>query len=347
MNSTIGLDIGSHSIKLIELLEDKGVYTLHAAGLVPTPVKIMSSNDTKDKEAVAVAIKKLFSDAVVSNRVVNIALPESQVFTRVIQMPKLSERELASAIQWEAEQYVPLPLDQVSLDYSLLQSSSKTGGSVTDTGEMMDVLLVASPKILIEKYVQILELSDLTVSVAETEILAATRAMARTITSVKNAIILSLGAQTSDMAIVRNGTLAFTRSISAGGEALSRALSQGFGFEQHQAEEFKRTYGLEKDKLEGKIVGATKPIMDTIVGEMKRAIAFFQERYKEERVQVVLLSGGTARLPGIVVYMAEQLGIETQIANPFIGIKRDSRFLVLDAQGPTFTVAVGLALRHV
>ncbi len=342
MNSTVGLDIGSHSIKLVELLEDKGVYTLHAAGLVPTPVNIMSSNDMKDKEAVAIAIKKLFVDAVVTNRVVNIALPESQVFTRVIQMPKLSERELASAIQWEAEQYVPLPLDQVSLDYSLLQSSVDAG-----SGDTMDVLLVASPKILIEKYIQILELSDLSVSIAETEILAASRAMARTMKNVKNAIILSLGAQTSDMAIIRYGTLAFTRSISAGGEALSRALSQGFGFEKHQAEEFKRTYGLEKDKLEGKIVGATKPIMDTIVGEMKRAIAFFQERFKEDQIQVVLLSGGTARLPGIVVYMAEQLGIETQIANPFVGIKRDSRFMVLDAQGPTFTVAVGLALRHI
>lgn len=343
MNSAIGLDIGSHSIKLVELLEDKSVYTLHAAGLVPNPSKIQSSNDKKDKEAVAIAIKKLFADAVVSGRMVNIALPESQVFTRVIQMPRLSERELSSAIRWEAEQYVPLPLEQVSLDYSLLED----GATAQTSSDTMDVLLVASPKILIEKYVEILELADLSIAVAETEILAATRAMARTITNVKNAIILSLGAQTSDMAIVRNGTLAFTRSISVGGEALSRALSQGFGFEQHQAEEFKRTYGLEKDKLEGKIVAATKPVMDTIVGEMKRAIAFFQERYKDERVQVVLLSGGTARLPGLVVYMAEQLGIETQIANPFIGIKRDQRFSVLDAQGPTFAVAIGLALRHV
>ena len=95
MNSTVGLDIGSHSIKLVELLEDKGVYTLHAAGLVPTPVNIVSSNDMKDREAVAIAIKKLFVDAVVTNRVVNIALPESQVFTRVVQMqnfPKENSR---------------------------------------------------------------------------------------------------------------------------------------------------------------------------------------------------------------------------------------------------------------
>jgi type IV pilus assembly protein PilM len=163
--------------------------------------------------------------------------------------------------------------------------------------------------------------------------------------AVKTAIIVSLGAQTTDLAIIRSGIISFTRSISAGGEALSRALVQGLGFRQNQAEEFKKTYGLDRRHLEGKIVQAVKPIMDTIIGEIKRAIAFYQEKYKSDRVELALLSGGTARLPGMAAYMAENIGIESQIANPWIGIKKDPRFAILDTEGAVFSVATGLAKR--
>jgi type IV pilus assembly protein PilM len=158
-------------------------------------------------------------------------------------------------------------------------------------------------------------------------------------------MIVSLGAQTTDLAILHRGVLAFTRSISAGGEALSRALAQGLEFNLAQAEEFKRTYGLERDKFQGKIVAAAKPIMDTIIGEIKRAITFYQEKYKDERVETIILNGGTARLPGMVVYIAENIGVEAQLANPWVGIERETRFAVLDSEGATFGVAVGLALR--
>ncbi|MBI3386090.1 pilus assembly protein PilM, partial [Candidatus Gottesmanbacteria bacterium] len=122
--------------------------------------------------------------------------------------------------------------------------------------------------------------------------------------------------------------------------------AQKLEFDISQAEEYKKTYGLETNKLEGKIVEAVKPIMDTIVGEMKRAIAFYQERYPTRRIEAILLSGGTAKVPGMVVYMAQEMNIETQLANPWVGIQRESRFSVLDAQGPVFSVAVGLALRQ-
>ena len=164
----------------------------------------------------------------------------------------------------------------------------------------------------------------------------------------KAAMIVSLGAQTTDVAIIRNGILAFTRSISAGGDALSRSVAQGLSLEVSQAEEYKKTYGLEGDKLEGKIVSAAKPVMDTILGELKRALAYYQEKYKNERVEVLLLSGGTARIPGMVVYLAENIGtgIEVQLANPWVGIKKDARFAILDNEGPTFAISVGLAIRE-
>lgn len=339
MDSIIGLDIGSHSIKLVELARRKQEATLLAAGALPTPPKALTSASEEEIEGVALVIKKLLKDTGAKTRNVNIALPESQVFTRVIEVPELTPRELASAIKWEAEQYIPMPLDQVTVDFTVLRESKETGTN------RMEVLLVASPKTLVEKYVTILEYADLFPVAVETEIIATSRALIRGTGTVRSVMIVSLGAQTTDLAIARNGTLCFTRSISAGGEALSRAVAQSFGFEFSQAEEFKKTYGLEKDKLEGKIVTAVAPIMDTMIAEMKRAIAFYQTKYKEEQIGVILLSGGTARLPGMVVYMAENLNIEVQLANPWIGIVRDGRFRALEAEGPMFSVAVGLAFR--
>ncbi len=341
MKSLLGLDIGSHSIKLIEIGSSGGTYQLLAAGNIPTPPKALQSSIEADQRAVAVTIRQLMKETGAKSSSVALALPESQVFTRVIEVPALSQRELSSAISWEAEQYIPLPLDQVNLDYSILREAKETG-----TGKM-DVLLVAAPKTLLDKYLSIVELAELIPIAAETEIIATARALVRSVSSIKNAVLLvSLGAQTTDLAILRNGVLAFTRSISAGGEALSRALVSGLDFNANQAEEFKRTYGLEQDKLQGKIVAAVKPIMDTIIGEIKRAIAFYAEKHKDEAVETILLSGGTAKLPGMVVYIAQNVGIEAQLANPWVGIKRDPRFAILDKEGPTFTVSVGLALRE-
>lgn len=339
MDSIIGLDIGSHSIKLVEIGRRKDEAILLAAGSIPTPPKAILAINPEDLESIATVVKKLWKETGAQTKNVNIALPESQVFTRVIEVPQLSDRELTSAIKWEAEQYIPLPLDQVTVDFTILREARETGTN------KMEVLLVASPKTLVEKYVTILELAELTPVAVETEIIAAARSLIRSTGSVRTVMIVSLGAQTTDLAILRNGIFSFTRSISSGGEALSRAVAQAFGFEISQAEEFKKTYGIEKDKLEGKLLTAVSPIMDTIISEMKRAIAYYQEKYKDENIGVAIISGGTAKVPGMVVYMAEKLGVEVQLANPWLGIVRDPRFHVLDTEGPVFSVAVGLAFR--
>ena len=339
MNTIVGLDIGSHSIKLIELVREGDQAAITAAGSMPTPAKAVTSTLPADLQSIAVSLKQLFKDTGTKSRTVNIALPESKVFTRVIEVPQLSPRELTSAIKWEAEQYIPLPLDQVNVDFTVLRDSKQTGNN------KMEVLLVAAPKALIDKYLSIMEMAEITVVGAETEIIATSRAVARSIPNVKTVMIVSLGAQTSDIAILQGGILMFTRSVSAGGEALSRAIAQNLDFNLTQAEEYKRAYGLQKDKLEGKITTATKPIMDSIISEIKRALAFYQEKYREEHIETVLLSGGTARLPGMVIYLAEALGVEVQLVNPWVGIAKDARFNVLNPEGPNFCVAVGLALR--
>ena len=195
MITILGLDIGSHSIKLIEVARDHDQITLLSAGSVLTPPKAMTSTVQSDLETVAVAIKQLIKDTGTKSNEIHIALPESKVFTRVVEVPQLSSRELTSAIKWEAEQYVPMPLDQVNLDFSVLRDGHDTGIN------KMDVLLVAAPKTLVDKYLMISELAGLTVASAETEILATSRAITRSLPAVKTMMIVSMGAQTTDIAL--------------------------------------------------------------------------------------------------------------------------------------------------
>ncbi len=339
MQTSLGIDIGTHSIKLIEVGKEANILTLLAAGSMPTPPKSLTSVVSSDMEALAYVVKQLVKETGAKSRSVTISLPESQVFTRVIEVPQLSSRELNSAIQWEAEQYIPLPLDQVNMDFTILRDAKQT------TSGKMDVLLVAAPKALVERYASILELAELTPLYAETEIIAVSRSIARSIANLKNVMVVSMGAQTTDMTILHGGVISFARSISTGGEALSRALQQALEFTNVQAEEYKKTYGLQQGVLEGKILAVLDPIMVTVINEIKRALAFFQEKYVNERIEAIILSGGSAKLPGIVSYMTEKINIETQVANPWVGIQKEARFTVLNAEGPSFAVAVGLAMR--
>lgn len=339
MKSTLGIDIGSHSIKLIEIAEEKGVRILRAAGSMLAPQKTSSASPSTDVEALAYVVKQLVHETGAKSENVTVALPESQVFTRVIEVPQLSKRELSSAIQWEAEQYIPLPLDQVNVDYTILRDAKTTASG------KMEVLLVAAPKMLIERSMNVLEMADLVPVAAETEIISSARAVYPSVSRLKNVMILSLGAQTTDISILHEGIITFARSVSVGGESLSRSLVQALDFSTPQAEEYKKTYGLTKDILEGKLVTAMEPIMATVVSEVKRAVAFFGEKYANEKIESIILSGGTAKLPGMTAYMTEAVGIETQLANPWNGVQKEARFSVLDTEGPVFTVAVGLALR--
>ncbi len=120
------------------------------------------------------------------------------------------------------------------------------------------------------------------------------------------------------------------------------------GFELSQAEEYKRTYGFEENILEGKILSAIRPIFDTVIEEIKKSLNFYQNKYPEDSIKVISLCGGTAKLPGLVVYLTQNLGIETQIGNPWLTVGKDPNvFPMLDTEGPVFAIAVGLAMKEI
>lgn len=333
----IGIDIGSQSIKIIESVKSGNSWQLKTSGAVAfggnTPEKMVSEDEfIKAGELV----KKMVSQIKVSSKDVNIALPERLVFTRVIKFPQLTDEEIASAIKWEAEQYIPIPINEAVIQYLTLQKD--------ETKSEIFVLLIAVPKNVVEKYVKIVRLAGLNPIAAETELIA----LARSIAPDKGtSLILDLGATSTDMAITKDSKVFFTRSIPVAGNAFTRAVSQSIGITETQAEEYKKTYGLSDGQLEGKIKNALDPILKMVVEEIKKAIHFYQTDNQAEQPSSVIITGGASSMPEIQLYLTNLLGIETAVGNPFtkFNLSPDvSRSLA--SYESLYGISVGLSMRE-
>ncbi len=339
----VGLDIGFSSIKVVSLEKDGNLAKLKTLGSIPSPVPgILSDSDT-DLEAVAESIKKLLSATQITERDIIAALPESKVFTRIIDdLPYLDDNELSSAIKYAAEEFIPMPVAEVNLNWQVLYRSDKKAKETRTV-----VMVVASPKNMVLKYIKVLDLAGCKPKALETETIAVTRAIVGNNPISPDTLIVQLGATTTDFAVVSKGLVWLTRSISTGGLALTRSLAQHFNFEMPQAEEYKKVYGMNKDQLGGKVFEALKPVADIIMGETKRVIQAFEAKYPQNSIKRVVLSGGGAKLPGFVIYFASNLGLEVQEADPWFSIQKDKNITAKLAQeAPSYSVAVGLALRN-
>lgn len=337
-NKAFGLDIGTTSIKALWLSHEQQGYLLNATAVVPTPSTGMLSDSPIDQEQMSQTIIKLVTDAKITTKYVNIALPETQVYTKVVDMPILSDKELSSAIFYEAEQFIPVPLESLSFDYKVLKKNQND--------MKMQVLLVGAPIAIVEKYEKILMGAGLSIASVETEVLAVLRALVIG-DNFPPTLIVNIGSLTSSLAIVKDGNLVFTYAVPIGGAAITRAIATEFNFSMAQAEEYKKTYGISSRNLEGKIGKAAEPILTSIMAEVKKAMAFYSEKFKEEGpITQVLLSGGGARLQGLNIYFAQNCGIETAISNPWkILTNQQVPKEILD-DAPDYALAVGLAMRE-
>lgn len=334
----VGIDIGTKSIKIIELIKgSSGAWQLKSSGAVgytgSSPDKAM---DDKELQAVADILKKIITQIGVSTKDVNLALPEALVFTRVIKFPLLSEEEVSAAVKWEAEQYIPIPVAEAVVQYSILERNEATSQT--------SVLLVAAPKAVVEKYVKVIRYAGLTPVSAETELTALTRALSP---DKGVSMLLDLGSSATDMSIIKDGRLVFTRSIPIAGEAFTRSVSQGLNISIQQAEEYKKTYGLVENQLEGKVKASLDPVFKLVVDEIKKAIHFYQSEEKGDTPTSVVITGGASVMPGIVPYLTTNLGIETVVGDPFGKIALDPETAKsLAPYSSIYGTAVGLSMRE-
>lgn len=336
---SVGIDIGSKTIKVVELKWESGKPALKSAAAVGVKnINIDRFQDDAEFAALAATIKKLFSDAKIGSKEVYVALPESQVFTRTIKLPPLTDQEIASAVKWQAEDVVPIPIKDTIFQHIVLERRE-----TAQPPEVL-VLVVAAPRALVEKYIKVLSMAGLTVVGVETELLAMTRSL-----GVQNQTVLlaNLGAKSTDIAIAKSDKLFFSRTIPTAGEAFTRAITQTMGIDPNQAEEYKKTYGLSTSQIEGKVATAIMPIFKIVVEEIKKAIHFYQTEEKGEMPTLIVLAGGSAGLPDISPVLAKLIGIEVVIANPFSKVATGPESQKsLKNYAPLYSIAVGLALKE-
>lgn len=335
----IGLDIGSSTIKLVELASAGERFRLQALGQVETP---LVEDQQEWDQGRAKAIKDLVNDSRVSTRSAAISLPESLVYTRVIEMPVMAEPELTSTIRFQAEQYIPVPLADVVLKHQVL-SMPETGVP----GSKMSVLLVAAPNDVLSRYTMILSEAGLELVAVETEILAVARAIIGSESTSLVTLLVHLGAESTTLAVFTDGLLVLAQSISTGGAAIIRGVSSQLSLEHRQAEEYVKSYGLDQTKLDGKVAAAVKPIVELIINEVKRVIAFYQTRETARPIKRVVLTGGMALLPGLVQHFTENIDLEVQIGNAFANVDlTPAQVKEIGERGAQFATSVGLALKH-
>jgi len=337
MSETIGLDIGTYSIKLVKLKRRGKNFSVVDFGAAYNPVGQVIPADGRQQQQLAVAVKKLVTEHKISGESLVMALPDTAAFTNVITMPALSDTELSSAIKWEAEQHVPVPLDQVNLEYEVLYRPKKRG-----TSEKMEILLVAAQKNMIKGYVALAEAVGIEVKALETEVIAAIRSLFRR-EDQSISLVCHFGATSVGLAVVHLSRLAMTHSVPVAGLALTRAIESGLGLDASRAEEYKRTYGLDGAQLEGKVRGAMLPVMERVLSEIRKTLQFFATQRSGVAVQRVILSGGSAHLPGLATYMAELLALEVVVGNPFEGMEGRVK---LPGDYAAYSVCVGLAERE-
>lgn len=335
----VGLDIGTKTIKIVELTKEGNSFSLSASGIVGfSGNSVEKIVDEKEMSSFAQIIKKLHKETGATGSDVILSIPEQGAFTRTVTFPLLTDAEIASAVKWELEQYIPIPAAEAISQHIILERNEKV------SPPYVLVLLVAAPRVLVEKYTKLVQMAGLNPVAVETELIALTRALAPID---KTVLLMDVGANSTDIAIARNSLLSFSRSIPLAGEAFTRAVSQGLGVNVTQAEEYKKTYGFAANQLEGKVKGALDPVLRLIVDEVKKAISFYETEQKNEPPTSIQISGGTSGMPQIITGLTDLLGIEVSVANPFARVKIDPETAKkLAPYAPLYSVAVGLAMRE-
>lgn len=335
----IGLDIGSKTLKIVELIRDSSAFRLNSAGILGYNDKPPEKTETeKDLAPLAAAIRKLYKEARIAGREVVLSIPESLAYTRSIKFPLMTDAEIASAVKWEAEQYIPIPLNEAIIQHTVLSRNENV------TPPDVSVLLVAVSKKIVEKYIKSAEMAGLKPVAIETELIALSRSLG---TPDSTAIVVDIGATSTDIGIIKSSKLIISRSISTAGEAFTRAISQNLGIPQQQAEEYKRTYGLSSNQLEGKIKTTLEPVFKVVADEMKKTIFFYQSEEKAEAPRTAILSGGSSLMLQFSAELTSALNMEVVLANPFQKVSvEQSALKSLSGYAPVYAIATGLAMRE-
>ena len=342
--SVVGLDIGSSAVKAVELRMVGKEYRVSAFASVPVPPDSIVDGAIIDGGAVVDAIRRLFENKAFKSKDVAASLSGNAVIVKRINLPVMTESDLAESIYWEAEQYIPFDIQDVNLDYQILDP-----GTGPDSKGTMDVLLVAAKKEKIADYTGVITQAGRTPIVVDIDAFALQNAYELNYGLDAQAVIvlLNAGASAININIVSAGQSAFTRDISIGGNAYTEAVQKELNLPFESAEQAKCGHAVDGITFDD-VRPALHAMTENVLLEIQKTFDFFKATASSDRIDKIYLSGGTSKVDGFSQALAERFGAPVETFNPFHKIAFDAAKLgVDDADGlaPTAAVAVGLALR--
>ncbi len=342
----VGLDIGDSSIKVVELKElgrGRG-YEVQSFATEPLPQEAIVDGTIMDAGLIVDTLRRVWSQSRIRNKKVATALSGHSVIIRRINLPTMSEQELAEQIRWEAEQYIPFNIDEVSLDYHVLNGSSLAGDG------NMDVILVAARKERIDDYTSVITQAGLEPSVVDVGTFAALNCFETNyLDEVPGAAaLIDIGSSVTSIAVLQNGISVFWRDISIGGNQYTDTIQRELNLSREQAEAAKRgepVEGVPSDQ----VASIVSSVNEELCNEIQRTVDFVKAfAGSETPVEAIYLAGGGARMTGVKESLGEQFGAHVEMMDPFRKVNLPSH--VMDRVGdaaPDSAVAVGLALRKV
>lgn len=338
----IGVDIGSSSVKLIQLGKTKDGYQLLNAALLPLPPEAIVDNSLMDSVAVAELIKNLLASQGIKSKDAVSSISGNAVIIRKISLPSMTSEELEEQISWEAEQYIPFDIKDVYVDFQIL------GADPSDPSKIQ-VLLVASKKDIINDYVSVFADAGLTLNVMDVDAFAVQNCFEINYDRTEEAsAIINVGAGVMNINVVKGAVSLFTRDVQIGGNQYTEEIQKQLGVSAAEAESMKLLAAYQPD---GPLTDLVGRVNETLSLEIRRSVDFYNSTATaDERIAKVYLSGGCSKIPGLQRAIASRLGVEVELLQPFGQIKYnekdfDPEYLLEIA--PVMAVAVGLAVRKV
>ncbi len=342
--SVAGVDIGTESVKVVQLKKEGDRGVLETYGELKS-ARYFAQETTGGAagfigyrdESVANLLRDVLREAKVTTRRAVFAIPSTASFVTTIQLPLLRRNELEAAIPFEAKKYIPVPIAEVALDWQILEQDS-AGGRVT-------VLLAAVPREVVAKFQRIAGLLKLDLEAAEIENFSLVRSLLANDRGVT--ALIQWGGVVTTITIVDQRRIRSHHNFGRGSREITTAIARSLGVSVERAEAVKREIGFSEKPEEQELVSVIAPVVDSILADIERVVTLYN-RSAKRKIERIVLTGGGARLKGLVDHVAKRFGLETVIGNPFTHtIFPPFLHPTLKEIAPNFAVAVGLALRTI
>jgi len=338
----IGIDIGSSSIKLVQLKEQKGDYQLLNAGIIPLLPEAIVDNTLMDSASIVEAIRNITSSLAVKVKDVACSISGNSVIIRKISLPAMTPEELEDQITWEAEQYIPFDINDVNMDFQILSPDN------IDPSRM-NVLLVASKKDIINDYVAVFNEAGLHLAVVDVDSFAVQNTFeANHVVGADDVLaLINIGASIMNINVVKDGITLFTRDVQMGGNLYTEEIQKQMGVSSDEAESAKM---LAHETRNSALLDVLGKVNDTITQEIRRSLDFYNSTANEDRITRIFASGGCSKVYNLLSTISEKLGVPVEMINPFARLHYNDKDFdpeYLQEIAPFMAVTVGLAIRRV